>query len=52
MLEMIAPASAEALLARDLPKQKTQDVFEETIMENFALSWLVVKITYFMFRLS
>ena len=52
-LEMIAPASAEVLLARDLPKQKTQEVLEETLMEVkiFALPWLVVKITNFISRL-
>ena len=32
-LEMMAPASAEVMLARDLPKQKTQEVLEETLME-------------------
>ena len=31
--EMMAPASAEVMLARDLPKQKTQEVLEETLME-------------------
>merc|ERR1719318_2216316 len=32
-LEMMAPASAEVMLARDLPKQKTQEVLEATLME-------------------
>merc|ERR1719376_1582563 len=32
-LEMLAPASAEVVLARDLPKQNTQQVMEETLME-------------------
>merc|ERR1719470_627961 len=32
-LEMMAPASAEVMLARDLPKQKTQEVLEGTLME-------------------
>ena len=34
-LEMMAPASAEAMLARDLPKQNTQEVLEGTLMEVF-----------------
>ena len=32
-LEMMAPASAELMLARDLPKQKTHEVLEETLKE-------------------
>ena len=32
-LEMLAPASAEVVLARELPKQNTQQVMEETLME-------------------
>ena len=32
-LEMLAPASAEVVLARELPKQNTQQVLEETLME-------------------
>merc|ERR1719427_1265170 len=32
-LEMLAPASAEIVLARELPKQNTQQVMEETLME-------------------
>ena len=32
-LEMLAPASAEVVLARELPKQNTQQVLEETLTE-------------------
>ena len=32
-LKINAPASAEVMSARDLPKQKTQEVLEETLME-------------------
>merc|ERR1719233_1194431 len=30
---MLAPASAEVVLARELPRQNTQQVMEETLME-------------------
>jgi len=32
-LEMLAPASAEVVMARELPKQKTQQALEESLME-------------------
>ena len=32
-LDMLAPSAAEVVLARELPKQKTKEVLEESLME-------------------
>ena len=32
-LEMLAPAAAEVVLARELPKQRTKEMLEETLMD-------------------
>ena len=45
-LEMMAPASAEVMLARDLPKQRTQEVLEQTLMEVIFCYFPVSRVAY------